>query len=325
MPTAPVSSSLTPRPSNGLYVPDADTIVKFAKDFTVGGWSAVVAKTIIAPVERVKLILQLQTAQTTIEASKRYNGMVDCFVRIPREQGVLAYWRGNWSNILRASSQESLGMAFKEFFKKYTISDEASTTSYRKLIGGNLLAGGLSGCFTFCFIYPLDFTRTRLAIDMGKDTGSREFRGLLDCLIKIGKADGFFGLYRGFMPSLQYIFLYRSAYYGLFDSMKFWAIERGYAEGGNLSFLLAFSIGQVTTFIAAMSSYPLDTIRRRLMMDAGKAKEVHAYHGTWDCAKKIYKNEGMKSFFAGAFVNAIRGIGAALILAMYNETNKWIN
>jgi len=116
--------------------------------------------------------------------------------------------------------------------------------------------------------------------------------------------------------------MYRSAYYGLFDIGKSCAIENGYSKGRDLSFALAFMIGQVTSFIAAMCSYPLDTVRRRLTIDAGK--KTHAYSGTLDCVRKIYGVEGFKSFYSGAFVNAIRGVGAALILAMYNETSKYI-
>jgi solute carrier family 25 (adenine nucleotide translocator) protein 4/5/6/31 len=90
--------------------------------------------------------------------------MVDCLLRVPREQGFLSFWRGNLSNILRASSQESLGLAFKEVFRKYTVNNAEKTSNYGQFVGGNLLAGGLSGCATFCFIYPLDFARTRLYV-----------------------------------------------------------------------------------------------------------------------------------------------------------------
>ena len=50
---------------------------------------------------------QLQASQATIAVDRRYKGMVDCFIRVPREQGFLSFWRGNWSNILRASAQVS--------------------------------------------------------------------------------------------------------------------------------------------------------------------------------------------------------------------------
>ncbi|KAE9551139.1 hypothetical protein FO519_005648 [Halicephalobus sp. NKZ332] len=304
-----------PRAKMHFEWPNADDAIKFGKDFSVGGAAAVIAKTIVAPIERVKLILQLQTSQKTIAVEKRYKGMIDCFVRVPREQGFLSFWRGNWSNILRASAQESLGMGFKEFFKPYCIGGVDQKQQYGRFVAGNLMAGGLSGMATFTVIYPLDFTRTRLAIDMGKHKADREFLGLVDCFYKIAKADGILGLYIGFIPSLQYIFMYRSVYYGLFDSVK----SKVEGTGREIGFLTAFSIGQVTTFVAAMSSYPLDTVRRRLMMFAGK-KEKRL--GTLECAKQIYRNEGFKAFFNGAVVNAIRGVGAALILALYHEVQK---
>jgi solute carrier family 25 (adenine nucleotide translocator) protein 4/5/6/31 len=117
---------------------------------------------------------------------------------------------------------------------------------------------------------------------MGKDIASREFAGLPDCLIKITKHDGFLGLYRGFLPSLQFIFIYRSSYYGIFDIMKEWIVQNG-ASRQDLSFTNAFLIGQVSSVIASITSYPLDTVRRRLTMDAGK--QIHIYNGTIDCTK----------------------------------------
>ena len=73
----------------------------------------------------------------------------------------------------------------------------------------------------------------------------REFQGLVDCFYKIAKSDGVFGLYRGFVSSLQYIFLYRSVYYGLFDFVK----GNFEQDGKELGFLGAFSIGQVRYFV----------------------------------------------------------------------------
>lgn len=59
-------------------------------------------------------------------------------------------------------------MGFKEFFKPYCLTGIDRKHEYGRYLAGNLMAGGLSGCATFCFIYPLDFTRTRLAVDMGR-------------------------------------------------------------------------------------------------------------------------------------------------------------
>nr|CAD2158223.1 unnamed protein product [Meloidogyne enterolobii] len=155
------------------------SVKKFGTDFAAGAAAACISKTIMAPIERVKLILQLQTSQHTIQISKRYKGMIDCLIRLPKEQGFLSFWRGNVSNMARAAAQESVGMAFKEVLRKILVNDEHRTTDYKKFLGANMLAGGLAGMGTFFFIYPLDFSRTRLAVDIGKDKASREFRDTL--------------------------------------------------------------------------------------------------------------------------------------------------
>lgn len=182
----------------------------------------------------------------------------------------------------------------------------------------NLGAGAASGVATYCIIYPLDFVRTRLAIDMGKGT-AREFSGFFDCMHKIFKHDGLRGLYYGFWPSLQYIFLYRGAYYGLFDTAKAQLSKYG---SNDISFVYAFLIGQVVTFTAALISYPLDTIRRRFMMQAGRSDIL--YRGVWHCTTKIWYEEGLKAYFSGLWVNTVRGTGAALVLAFYNEFSKYL-
>lgn len=75
--------------------------ISFLKDFIAGGVSAAVSKTAVAPIERVKLLLQVQHVSKQISVDKRYKGMVDCFVRIPKEQGFLSFWRGNLANVIR--------------------------------------------------------------------------------------------------------------------------------------------------------------------------------------------------------------------------------
>lgn len=72
-----------------------------------------------------------------------------------------------------------------------------------RYFAGNLASGGAAGASSLCFVYPLDFARTRLAADIGKGPGERQFKGLGDCLVKVFKSDGLIGLYRGFSVSVQ--------------------------------------------------------------------------------------------------------------------------
>lgn len=65
-------------------------VSSFAKDLLAGGVAAAVSKTAVAPIERVKLLLQVQASSKQILPEQQYKGMVDCLVRIPREQGACA-------------------------------------------------------------------------------------------------------------------------------------------------------------------------------------------------------------------------------------------
>ncbi|CAD6193824.1 unnamed protein product [Caenorhabditis auriculariae] len=290
---------------------------KFFMDLATGGCAAAVSKTAVAPIERVKLLLQVQDASTTITADKRYKGIIDVFVRVPKEQGFAALWRGNLANVIRYFPTQALNFAFKDTYKNMFLRGVDKKKDFWKFFAGNLASGGAAGATSLCFVYPLDFARTRLAADVGKGS-NREFKGLGDCLIKIVKSDGPIGLYRGFFVSVQGIIIYRAAYFGMFDTAKIVFS----ADGKKLNFFAAWAIAQVVTVGSGILSYPWDTVRRRMMMQSGR-KDI-LYKNTFDCAKKIIQNEGMSAMFKGALSNVFRGTGGALVLAIYDEIQKFI-
>jgi len=293
--------------------------VGFMKDFLAGGVAAAVSKTAVAPIERVKLLLQVQAASKQITAENAYKGMVDCFVRIPKEQGVLAYWRGNLANVIRYFPTQALNFAFKDKYKQIFLGGVDKKTQFWKFFAGNLASGGAAGATSLCFVYPLDFARTRLAADIGKGAGQREFNGLGDCLVKIFKSDGLGGLYKGFGVSVQGIIIYRAAFFGLYDTAKGML-----PDPKSAGLLVSWAIAQCVTTVSGIISYPFDTVRRRLMMQSGRKGGEVMYTGTIDCWKKIAKNEGTGAFFKGAFSNVLRGTGGALVLVMYDEIQYFL-
>lgn len=120
-------------------------------------------------------------------------------------------------------------------------------------------------------MYSLDYARTRLANDaksVKKAGGERQFNGLVDVYKKTLKSDGVAGLYRGFGPSVLGIVVYRGLYFGLYDSIKP-VVLVGPLEG---NFLASFLLGWTVTTGAGVASYPLDTIRRRMMMTSGEVR-----------------------------------------------------
>ena len=288
----------------------------FIVDFMMGGVSAAVSKTIVAPIERVKLLLQVQDASSTIKPEDRYNGIGDCFTRVVKEQGVASLWRGNLANVIRYFPTQALNFSFKDLYKKWFNPYNPKTEPVKFFIG-NCASGGAAGATSLCVVYPLDFARTRLAADVGSG-GDREFSGLVDCLMKVAKKDGPQGLYRGFGISVVGIVAYRATYFGMFDTGK--AILFPDAKKANVIAMWAFA--QVVTVGAGVASYPLDTVRRRLMMDSGRKEKM--YQGTMDCFKRIYLDEGGGAFFKGALSNILRGTGGALVLVFYSKAEALV-
>ncbi|GMM41067.1 hypothetical protein FOG51_02571 [Hanseniaspora uvarum] len=285
----------------------------FLIDFLMGGVSAAVAKTAAAPIERVKLLIQNQDEmikQGTLD--RKYNGIVECFKRTASQEGVASFWRGNTANVIRYFPTQALNFAFKDKIK--VMFNFKKEESYAKWFAGNLAAGGLAGGFSLLFVYSLDFARTRLAADSksAKKGGERQFNGLVDVYKKTIASDGFAGLYRGFLPSVVGIVVYRGLYFGLYDSLKP-VVLTGSLEG---SFLASFLLGWVVTTGASTASYPLDTVRRRMMMTSGQAVK---YAGAFDCFQKVVAAEGISSLFKGCGANILRGVAGAGVISLYDQ------
>merc|ERR1712070_844294 len=155
---------------------------------------------------------------------------------------------------------------------------------------GNLASGGAAGATSLLFVYSLDYARTRVAKN-AKSGGDRQFNGLVDVYRKTLASDGIAGLYRSIKP----------------------VVLVGSLEG---NFLASFLLGWTVTTTAGVASYPLDTIRRRMMMTSGEAVK---YKSSMDAASQIVAKEGVKSLFKGAGANILRGVAGAGVLSIYDQ------
>lgn len=294
----------------------------FLVNFAAGGVSGAIAKTCTAPIERVKLIIQTQDANPRIKSGEvpRYTGIADCFRRVHAEQGLRAFWAGNGVNIIRYFPTQAFNFAFKDtikaMFPKYS-----AKTDFGKFFAVNMASGGLAGAGSLCFVYPLDYARTRLASDVG--TGKKQFNGLIDCLTKTARGPkGFFSLYNGFGVSVVGIIPFRGTYFGVNDSLN--GLNPYQQERGFIGLASKFACAQTAAICAAYVSYPFDTVRRRLQMQSEKPPEQWNYKGTGDCFRKIVAEEGVTALFKGAGANALRTVGSALVLVLYGEVKKFL-
>jgi len=285
-------------------------------DLAVGGSIGAVSKTVMAPVERVKLLLQTQDSNADVISGKiqRYKGIGDCFSRVASEQGVAAFWRGNLVNCLRYAPQQGSALAFNDLindmFPKYD-----SKTQLWQSVSSKLVSGGLAGAIANTICYPFDFARTRLASDMNK--GGGKFKGIGDCIATTVRQQGITGLYTGWSVTVAGAFVYRAGQLGFFkqiQDMNPYAKDKG--SLGAISSFLAVTVARTAVM---PFNYPFDTVRRRMMLESEKSLKDRQYKGSFDCFRQVLAKEGTKGMYKGMIPELFRGVGGSLVVVIYDR------
>ena len=285
----------------------------FIYDFLLAGVSASIGKTATAPLERAKLLLQNQNTIDVIE--KKYKGTFDCIYRLAKEEGFFSLWRGNTSNVIRYFPSQALNFAFKDTFKNmFPVYDP--TKKFWKFLITNCISGGLAGALSMAICQPIDMARTRMATDNKDSNGKRKFKGSIDCLRKIYKVEGLKGVFRGTLISCVGIFPYRAMYFGVYDTLKTKFLHK------DTNFFVKWLMAQSVTIAAGLCFYPLDTIRRRIMIESGKPAELKRYKNSFHCFYRIFKEEGYFGLYKGYGTNALRTLGSSVVLVLYDEFQK---
>jgi len=297
--------------------PQKGKLEQLASDLLIGGSIGAVSKTVMAPVERVKLLMQTQDSNPKVRSGEveRYKGIGDCFRRVLAEQGMKSFWRGNLVNCLRYAPQQGSALAFNDFlnnaFPAYN-----TTTDFWKSFAVKLTSGGLAGAIANTICYPFDFARTRLASDVGKGK-SGQFKGITDCIVSTVRQQGLTGLYTGWTVTMFGAFVYRAGQLGMFkqiQDMNPWAKDKGYK--GAISSFVSVTIARSSVM---PFNYPFDTVRRRMMLQSEKPISERLYKGSIDCFVQIMKKEGFSGMYKGMVPELFRGVGGSLVVVAYDR------
>merc|ERR1712203_1351202 len=139
----------------------------------------------------------------------------------------------------------------------------------------------------------------------------RPYKGVMDCCSRVMQTEGIYPFWRGNLAiSAVGIFIYRGMYFGMFDTLKPLLL------GDNPNVGLSFLLGWAVTVTAGLMSYPIYTVRRRMMMTSGGGVK---YKGSMDCFIQVTKNEGFMSLMKGAGANILRGVAGAGVLAGFDK------
>jgi solute carrier family 25 (adenine nucleotide translocator) protein 4/5/6/31 len=283
----------------------------FWTDFGMSFLSAAISKTAVAPVDRVKLLLQCQG-----ELLKQgrlihpYTGIWDCAYRVYKSEGILSFWRGNVLDIIRFAPTQLVNVFISPSFKFDTRGDSRSLALVK-----NVASGACTGAISLLMVYHLDYARERMACDIIREVAGqtsfvadRQFDGIPGVYAKTMETEGISGFYTGFGLSVLGVVAYRGLYFGLYDA---------FVPKNHSGFFARFAVGYLVTIAAGLISYPIDTVRRRLDLGSCARNDLQ-YDGAWDCAEQIAAKEGFAAFWDGAGANVLRGLGGALMLCLYD-------
>ena len=297
---------------------NVDTIVALV----AGGGAGAISRTVMSPLERMKVLLQVQEV-SLVPPERRYRGMIDCLVRIPREQGFLAYWRGNGVNVIRMVPNSAIKFSSYDTFKRWAFPNGEKSYAGRELYERKMLCGAMSGVAALIPVYPLDVARTRLTADVAV---VRRYSGLVDCLVKTASAEGVLGLYKGLGISLAGIMPYLAISLSLYDALKEASRRlesrslRAYAE----SPFGLFSLGSLAAVVSQTVAYPFDTVRRHMQV-SGAAGQQNRYRGTAHCVRTIWQTSGARGFYRGVAANAVRAAPqTGLEFAVFDLLRSWL-
>jgi solute carrier family 25 (adenine nucleotide translocator) protein 4/5/6/31 len=132
----------------------------FYQNFLIGGFSASITKTLVAPIERIKLIRQIiYIAQHKIPKNNQqvllsYKDISTSFQTILHNEGPLSFWRGNTANVLKYLVAQALNFGFKEQFGAALTANIDPATQFYSFMSLNYVSGGLAGGASLCFVYP---------------------------------------------------------------------------------------------------------------------------------------------------------------------------
>lgn len=293
----------------------------FAESLSYFVTGVCVSKSAVAPLERIKLILQCQPELLRAGRIERpYEGFLDCAQRIHKYEGMAGFWRGNVAACCYQMSHTMTYVILRETLMPLFRPDAQHSTM--RTFAQNVLAGGLTGSAALGIVYSLDYARTRLANDIQiKELAvEHQYRGMADVFKQTTQVEGLRGLYRGFGTACGSIILYRALYFGVFEATYSYIIDEGATPQS------AFFFSYITAITVGLGVYPIDTLRRRLIMTSGMplGQRSYRYTGPLDCWRTIKALEHRRVVWNGLGLHMLAGFCSTFLVAFFDKIRKEI-
>ncbi|KAL5740407.1 hypothetical protein ACOSP7_029291 [Xanthoceras sorbifolium] len=253
--------------------------------FAAGAAAGAAAKTVTAPLDRIKLLMQTHGVRVGHESAKKAIGFIEAIKLIVKEEGIKGYWKGNLPQVIRIIPYSAVQLFAYETYKKLFKGKDGELS-----VIGRLAAGACAGMTSTFVTYPLDVLRLRLAVEPG-------YRTMSEVALNMLREEGVASFYYGLGPSLIGIAPYIAVNFCIFDLVKK-SLPEKYQQKAEASLLTAV----VSAGVATLTCYPLDTIRRQMQMKGTPYKSV------LDAFAGIVQRDGVIGLYRGFLPNALKNL-----------------
>nr|SVE73982.1 EOG090X0MQF [Daphnia atkinsoni] len=245
-----------------VAVPDDFTVQEMLsgmwwRHLMAGGIAGAVSRTSTAPLDRLKVFLQ-------VHGLNKFGSLAACARHMLHEGGVRSLWRGNGINVMKIAPESAIKFMAYEKLKQYIKSGSPTRDlgMYERFV-----AGSIAGCISQTTIYPLEVLKTRLSL---RTTG--QYRGIVDAAQKIYSREGASVFFRGYIPNLLGIIPYAGIDLAVYETLKKrWL--RNHTDTEKPSVLILLGCGTVSSTCGQIASYPMALVRTRLQAAEVSSRE----------------------------------------------------
>ncbi|KAL1919724.1 uncharacterized protein VTP21DRAFT_1655 [Calcarisporiella thermophila] len=280
----------------------------FIKHLIAGGVAGAVSRTVVSPLERMKILFQVQGPEPA-----NYQGVVPTLVKIWREEGMLGFLRGNGTNVIRIVPYSAVQFAAYEQFKRLFMERGKNELDTPR----RLAAGACAGLTSVACTYPLDIVRTRLSVQSARKGTGEKLPGIWRTMVTIYRTEGgLFAVYRGLVPTLLGVAPYVALNFQCYEILRKYLTPPSETSPSVPRKLLC---GALAGSIAQTITYPLDVLRRRMQV-TGMTSIGYKYRGTLDAARNVVAKEGVRGLYKGMVPNYLK---VAPAIATSFVTYEW--
>ncbi|XP_076976179.1 mitochondrial adenyl nucleotide antiporter SLC25A24 isoform X2 [Tamandua tetradactyla] len=273
------------------------------RQLSAGGIAGAVSRTSTAPLDRLKVMMQ-------VHGSKSNMNIIGGFRQMVKEGGIRSLWRGNGTNVIKIAPETAVKFWAYEQYKKLLTEEGQKVGTFERFISGSM-----AGATAQTFIYPMEVLKTRLAV--GK-TG--QYSGIFDCAKKILKREGLGAFYKGYIPNLLGIIPYAGIDLAVYELLKSHWLENFAKDTVNPGVVVLLGCGALSSTCGQLASYPLALVRTR--MQAQAMVEGAPQLNMVGLFRRILAKEGLTGLYRGITPNFMKVLPAVGISYVVYENMK---